>query len=300
MITVVGGTGFIGAATVRELRDRGMEVAVVSRHREKVAERFPGLGVTGRQADVSSPEQAREAIAGSDALVVALAFDNYPIENESQGRTFEAIREATEVVVGAARETGVGHLVYLSAAGAAPNARYHWFRGKWQAEEAVRASGVPFTIIRPSWVYGPEDPSLNKLLGFGRFLPMIPLFGDASKQRLQPVFIDDVARLIADCLERPEARNQVFEVGGPDILSMDEVIRTALDVSGKRRLIMHQPKMLGRLAASVLKVLPGPLLTPDAVEFVAMDAVVDTSALESTLGFKTTPFREGVETYMRG
>ena len=103
---------------------------------------------------------------------------------------------------------------YLSGAGAAPDG-YHWFQAKWRAEEAVRGSGMTWTIIRPSWVYGPEDKALNRFLSMSRYLPFVPLIGDVGKQQMQPVFIDDVGRAVAEALENPAADNQTYEIGGP-------------------------------------------------------------------------------------
>lgn len=299
ILTVVGGTGFIGAAVVRELRDRGREVAVITRNADKANASFPGLGVKAVEADARDADQLAESLQQAEGVVVALAFDNYPMEDPAKGRTFQDVdQKGTETVASVARSAGVGHLVYLSGAGAAPDAKYHWFRAKWNAEEAVRNSGVPFTILRPSWVYGPDDSSLNRMLGFGRFLPLIPVIGDGSKQMLQPVFVEDVARAVAACFEKETARNQVIEIGGPEVLTMDEVVKTALEVSGRRRLIMHQPKPLMKLGASLAQFIPGRPLTPDGVEFAAMPATVDNTALHSILGIKLTPLADGLATYL--
>ena len=130
----------------------------------------------------------------------------------------------------AAREAGVARLLYVSGAGAAPDAKRHWFRAKWRAEMAVWASGIPFTIIRPTWIYGPRDVSLNRFVGFARRLRMVPMT-NAGGQLLAPVFIEDAARLAADSLVADEAAFQVFELGGPETLPMREVIARALRCS---------------------------------------------------------------------
>src|SRR5581483_4595813 len=104
-----------------------------------------------------------------------------------------------------------------------------------------------YSIFRPSWVFGPEDKALNRFVGFARRLPFVPVIGD-GKQQLQPVFVEDVARAVADSLETPAAANAVFEIGGPDVLSMDQVLRTMLAVMGKRRPLLHAPAFLPRLA----------------------------------------------------
>jgi NADH dehydrogenase len=185
----------------------------------------------------------------------------------------------------------------VSGAGAAPDAAKHWFRFKWQAEEAVRAGDIAHVIIRPAWVYGPEDVALNRFLGFARRLPFVPTFGD-GKQLMQPLFIDDLGRLLADALERSEADNQTFEAGGPDRMSMDEVLRAALQAAGLRRPVLHQPVALGKLIAGVLQLLPGPPLTPDAIDFITAPAVADNAALERVFAPRLTPLREGLATYL--
>jgi NADH dehydrogenase len=188
--------------------------------------------------------------------------------------------------------------VYLSGAGAAADAEEHWFRAKWRAETAVRESGMTYTIFRPSWVYGPEDRALNRFLGMSRFLPFVPLIGSAGKQRLQPVFVGDVARAVAESLQRPAAENQVFEIGGPEVLTMREIVGTALEVSGRKRLLLSAPKAVMKAVASVLQFAPGRPLTPDAVEFITKDALADPAEVERVLGVKVLPLREALATYL--
>jgi NADH dehydrogenase len=221
------------------------------------------------------------------------------MENPARSQTFEEVdARGTENLVRAAKEAGVKSYVYLSGVGAAPDGRFHWLRAKWDAETAVRESGLTYVILRPSWVYGPEDQALNRFLGMSRFLPFVPLIGDASSQRLQPVFIDDVARAVAEALSHPTADNQVFDIGGPEVLSMKEIVRTALEVAGRRRLLLSAPKSVMKVVASVIKFMPGPPLTPDAVEFITMDALADPTRVELTLGMKMTPLREALGTYL--
>src|SRR5581483_9745459 len=125
-----------------------------------------------------------------------------PNENRRKGLTFDAVdRRGTENLVAAAKRAGTARFVYVSGAGAAPKARKPWFRAKWRAEQAVKDSGLAYAIIRPSWVYGPRDRTLNRYVAFVRSpLPLVPVIGN-GKQRLMPVFVDDVARAVADSLE---------------------------------------------------------------------------------------------------
>jgi NADH dehydrogenase len=297
MILVAGGTGFVGGGIVRELARRGKRVAVLTRGASG-ARRFPGIEVEYREGDVTLPESLAAAMQGVEAVVGCQQFPNSPIENSGKGYTFEKIdAEGTENLVRAAKAAEVERYVYLSGAGAAPEGR-HWFRAKWRAETAVRESGLTYTILRPSWVYGPEDKSLNRFLGMARFLPFVPLIGNAGKQLMQPVFIDDVGRAAAESLDNPAAANQLFDVGGPDVMSMTDVVRTALQVAGRRRLLLSSPKPLMKLVASVLQFAPGKPLTPDGVDFIAGDALADPTAIQQKLGLRATPLREGLATYL--
>jgi NADH dehydrogenase len=166
------------------------------------------------------------------------------------------------------------------------------------AEKYLLESGLEAVIVRPTWVYGPRDNSLNRILRFGNFLPFIPIFGD-GKNLMQPVFVDDVGRVVADAALRPEAAGKVFELGGPDVMTFDEVLKTALDVMGRKRPILHQPVFVGKLAGSLASILPTPPLSADAVEFIIQPATADNSAVLQTLSPQLTPLRAGLETYLK-
>ncbi len=300
MILVAGGTGFVGAGIVRELVRRGKRVAVLTRDADKARSTFPGLDVEYRTGDVRDTGSLPQALASVQTVIGCQQFPNSPIENPRRGYTFEEIdAKGTESLVAAAKAAGVQRYIYLSGVGAAPDAKYHWFRAKWRAETAVRESGMRYVIFRPSWVYGPGDKSLNKFLGMARFLPFVPLIGDAGKQRLQPVFVDDVGRAVAEAVDQPEAADRrVFEIGGPEVLTMQEIVRTALSVAGRRRLLLSAPKGLMKLAASVLQHMPARPLTPGAVEFITLNALADPADVQAALGVRVTPLREALETYL--
>ena len=198
-VAVAGGTGFIGHAIVRELVARGNRVVVLS-HRRPAAAAMDASGRVGategsieyRQADVTQPDGLAAALAGVETLVICLAFRNSPIEAPRRGQTFERVDAGGPVaLVAAAREAGVRRLVYISGAGAAPDAPRHWFRAKWRAEESIRGSGIAYTIFRPSWIYGPSDKSLNRFIGFTRWLPFVPQIGN-GRQIMAPVFVSDM------------------------------------------------------------------------------------------------------------
>jgi NADH dehydrogenase len=287
----------VGGAIATELHRRGHAVRVLTHRGEAARGGLPDT-VDLRTADVQTGDGIAEALRGADALVIALAFRNSPIEAPRQHQTFVEVDAAgTERLVAAAREAGVRRIVYLSGAGAAPDAKRHWFRAKWRAEEAIRGSGATWTIIRPTWVFGPRDVSLNRFVGFARRLFAVPMTNTGS-QLLAPVFVDDAAALAADSLVADAAANQVFELGGPETLSMRDIIRTALRVAGLRRPIVPGPTPLIKLAAIPLSWLPTPILTRDAVDFINQPATVDLAPLLERMPRRLTPLEEGLRTYL--
>jgi NADH dehydrogenase len=296
MILVSGGTGLVGSAVVAELLRRGEKVAVLGRDEAKIKRRF-GADMEARVADVRNPDALSDAFAGVETVINAIQFPNSPIENRRKGWTFEQVDyQGTRNQVDAARTAGVRRFVYLSGAGAAPEASRHWFRFKWLAEQHLAGSGLEWVAVRPTWVYGPNDHALNRLIGFGRWLPFIPTFGD-GKQPMQPVFVDDVGRIVADAALRNDVSG-VFELGGPDVMSMNDVLKAALDVAGRKRPILHQPVVLGKVVGRVASLLPSPPLTADAVEFINSPAVADLTRLKAVFDPTLTPLREGLETYL--
>lgn len=291
-VLVAGGTGFIGTAIVRRLQVAGHQVAVLSRRHR------PGSSLEHRRGDVTDRNSLRGQLDGFDAVVDSVQFPNSPIENPKRGWTFERVDlGGTKNLVDEARQAGVPHFVNLSGVGAAEHARFHWFRCKWEEERYIASSGLGYTIFRPSWVYGPGDNSLNRFLTFARFLPFVPVIGN-GKTRVNPVFVDDVAAHVVAAIERGPTQ-AVFEIGGPDVLTMDDVIRGALRVAGKHRVLLHQPTWLMKAVAAVAALLPGRPLTRDAIDFVTQDAVADTSALLATFGLRLTPLSEALATYLR-
>jgi uncharacterized protein YbjT (DUF2867 family) len=297
MILVAGGTGFVGSAVAKYLLDKGEEVAILGRDAARIRRAF-GDRVEPRPADVRDPASLGHAMDGVDVLINAVQFPTSPIEVPRRGWTFEETDYKGAVnLANAARTAGVQRCVYVSGVGAAPDATKHWFRFKYLAEQHLQQTGMEWVVIRPTWVFGPNDHALNRLLGFTKFLPFLPLFGD-GKQDMQPVFIDDVARIVGEATRKPEAVNQVFELGGPEVMSMNDVLKTAMDVAGRRRPILHQPIFVGKLLGAFAGVLPTPPLSADAVDFIAEPAVADTTSLMRVFSPSLTSLRQGLATYL--
>ncbi|MEO5918610.1 MAG: NAD(P)H-binding protein [Candidatus Limnocylindrales bacterium] len=297
IVAVAGGTGFVGSAIAAELRRRGARVVVLSSRGETARGQLSD-DIEIRHADVRTGEGLESALTGVDQLVISLAFPGSPIERPRRGDTFvEVDAEGTERLVAAAQAAGVGRLLYVSGAGAAENAERHWFRAKWRAEEAVRSSGITWSIVRPTWVFGPRDVSLNRFIGFARLLPFVPMTNFGG-QKLAPIFLGDVAGIVADALASDAAADRVFEIGGPEVLSMRQIIAHALRVAGIRRPILPAPAPLMKLIAWPMQFLPSPPLTPDAVDFINQPATVDTAPLLAAMPRRLTTLDEGLATYL--
>jgi uncharacterized protein YbjT (DUF2867 family) len=297
VILVAGGSGFIGSAIVRRLARDGSEVAVMTAHPSRSRGRIESMGARVIQGDVRDAESLERAVAGAETVVQALTFPTFPVQKPRKGYTFEEFdHRGTERLVRAAVRAGAGRFVFGSGAGAAPHAPKVWFRAKWAGEEAVRAAGIDHAIIRPSWVYGPEDRALNRFVAFHRWLPFVPVVGD-GRQRLQPVFVEDVASTFAQAA-RAEGPKGMFEIGGPDVLTMNEVLATMMEVRGKRKPLVHFPVALPKLAGFFLQFLPNAPLSPEAVEFVTGDALADTGPLLDAFDLSPRPLREGLATYL--
>ena len=299
MILVAGGSGFIGSAVVRRLVARGIDVAVMTAHAGRSRGRIEEMGARVVTGDVLDPASLASAVDGAEAVIQALTFPTFPGEKRRKSYTFEEFdHRGTERLGTAAAKAGVGKYVYVSGTGVAPDSSKVWYRAKWFGEEAIRGAGIAHAIIRPSWVYGPEDPGLNKFVAFHRWLPFVPVIGDGS-QRLQPVFVEDVADAVAQAAS-PTGPTGTFEIGGPEVLSMNEVLRAMMEIRGKVKPLIHFPTFLPKLAGFFLQVLPKPPLSPEAVDFATADALADTERLLQEFDLRLTNLRDGLSTYVAG
>lgn len=297
-IAVAGGTGFVGGEIARELRRRGRHVIVLSSRGDSARGQLPD-DIEMRHADVGDPASLETALRGVDELVISLAFPGLPVEQPKKGYTFmEVDAGGTERLIAAGKAAGVGRVVYISGAGAGHDADKHWFRAKAVAEDAVRGSSMAWTIIRPTWVFGPGDVSLNRFLGFARALPVVPMTNFGSQQ-LAPVFVRDVAALAADSLESEAAAEQAFDIGGPEVMSLRDVLHRAMDVADIHKPLLPAPAPLVKLAAWPMRFLSNPPLSPAAVDFVNQPATVDIEPLQTAMPRTLTSFEDGLATYLR-
>ena len=298
-IVLVGGSGFLGRYICRALVAAGHEVVVLGRNPAKM-ERIPQLrGAETVRGDVTDPASLRGVLDGADAVATAVGFPNYPVELPRKGLTFDRYeREATAHLLEEASRASVARYFYLSGVNVDPLSDKNWYRAKGRAEELIRSSGIDYSILRPSWAYGPEDRALNRFRTIARFSPIVPKPG-VKVQRIPPVYVEDIALAAARIFERQDAWGRVFEIGGPQVMTMDDVIRTLLRVMGKKRLIVPVPAPLLKLATAPLVVLPRPPLSPGAVDFAVQDGVADTTELKRVLEMEPISLEDGLRRYIR-
>jgi uncharacterized protein YbjT (DUF2867 family) len=286
-IAITGGTGFVGLHTSRALAAAGHEVRLVARGQRRAPR--PAAGQLVR-ADVVSGEGLVEALRGSDMLLHLVA-----VIRERGGQTFDKVnRQGAENVAKAAREAGVGHIVHLGALGADPDPTYAYLYSKWQGEQAMRASGVPCDVLRPSLMFGTGDGFFTQLVKLIRWNPVVPIPGD-GRAMFQPFAITDLARIVVECAEKGPRRLAV-DVGGPDWLSFEEIVGVIKGVMGTRRRNVHVP-IPAILPAAVLfdMLLSKPPVTPQQLKMLAKSNTTHPDAVRRIFGFEPLSFPDNAE-----
>jgi NADH dehydrogenase len=281
---------------VEHLQASGLtEVAVTSRD----PQRYESSPVPVVQAFAGDPLSLGAAFKGADVVVHAIQFPNHPVEKPSLGRTYmEVDGYGTVVAVAAARAAQVRRFIYLSGAGAGEGRPQPWFQAKDMAEAAIRDSGMEYAILRPSWIYGPGDRSMSRFIAFCRYLPFFPQIGD-GRTVVYPIAVDDVARAVVECVRRPDVKDRVLALAGPERLTMDEIVRIVQKALGTWRPIVHHPVRLMKLVTLPLTLLPKPLLSPSAVDFVTQSVDMDPKPAMEYLGFSFRTLADGLRLYLR-
>jgi uncharacterized protein YbjT (DUF2867 family) len=295
IVAIAGGSGFIGRTIARRLAALPqLRVRVLSRDPGRARAKLAGLEADFVRGEVTEPGTLPAALAGASAVVSAVQFDGYPIENPRRGLTFERIDlGGTLALLAAAKAAGVTRFIYISGAAADENSRHPGFRAKGKAERAIRESGLEYTILRPSLVYGPDDTVVNGFAKAIRLAPVFPVPG-SGRQTLQPVLVDDLAACVALAISG-RGQNGTYEIGGPDLMTFDDLIRLIMDLTGHRRPIVHVPESVMRAMGAIAEMLPTPPLSRDAVTFVTADNACDIAPLVAEFGVQLTPARVGMQ-----
>jgi len=291
-IFISGGTGFVGGHLRRELLSRGHTLRILAHNARasacKDTEFVPG--------DVTSAESCLEGAAGCDAVINLVGIIR---EFPDRSVTFSRLHvEATANMLAGAQQNGIKRYLQMSALGSRPGAVSGYHKSKYQAEELVVASGLDYTIFRPSLIFGPEDAFVNMLAGFIRNFSIVPVIGD-GKYRLQPIAADDVASCFALALEKPETIGNSYTLCGRDRFSYLELVDKVAKVLGRYFVIkMKNPLILMKFVTPLLERFPFYPVTSDQITMLLEESICDGS-WQKTFGFEPVGFEEGVRKYLR-
>ncbi|MGE5163125.1 MAG: complex I NDUFA9 subunit family protein [Sphingobacteriales bacterium] len=275
LVTVYGGSGFLGRHVVRALAKRHYRIRVAVR-RPELAGYLQPLGRVGQihavQANLRHAASVEAAAWGAEVLInlVGILFE--------RGRQrFEAVHAYGAEQVALAASAHGARLVHVSAIGADANSTSAYGRSKANAERLILAAQPSAAIMRPSIMFGPEDDFFNRFAALARFSPALPLIG-GGLTRFQPVFVGDVAQAIADAVDGTARPGIIYELGGPDVRTFKELMQYVLATIERKRLLITVPFFLAKAQATILQYFPKPLLTPDQVELLRVDNVVSHAA----------------------
>ncbi|MEZ5810539.1 MAG: complex I NDUFA9 subunit family protein [Rhizobiaceae bacterium] len=275
LVTVFGGSGFLGRHVVQALARRGYRVRVACR-RPDLAGHLQPLGNVGQikavQANLRYRWSVDRAVEGADVVInlVAILF-------ESGRQKFDAVHDFGARAVAEASRAAGARLIHVSAIGAEEDATSDYARTKALGEKAVLDTVRDAVIFRPSIMFGPEDGFFNKFADLARFSPALPLIG-GGRTKFQPVYVGDVAEAIARAVDGGAKPGTIYELGGPQVLSFRECMEKMLEVTGRKRWLVNLPFGIARLKARFLQLLPNPLLTVDQVTLLESDNVVSDAA----------------------
>ena len=287
---ITGSTGFVGRHIAKELCSRGLKVRCLARASSDLAP-LAGLPVEICQGDITDEASLQSALQGAVSVVHLVA-----IIRETRGATFEAINfSGTKNLVQAAKRVGVKRLVYMSNLGAGPDERFPLLYTKWQAEEEVRSSGIDFTILRPSVMFGRGDGFVCVLADIIKKLPLVPIIG-SGRTKFQLISVEDVATCVAKSLANKRTGNQIIPLGGPEHLAYEDITDLIIEKLKLGRRKVHIPVPLMKAVVwtaekSLLKL----LITSAQLAMLARDNITDLDVVEKVFGFKPVSLGEKID-----
>ena len=295
-VLVTGASGLVGIHTCRELTKKGWQVRALIRDPARAAMALGQLPVEFRVGDARDATTLRNSLNGCGAVVHLAA-----IAIEKKGESYrESNTAATERVISAARAESVQRIIFMSQNGADSRSPYPFLRSKGLAQDSIKTSGLRWTILRPSVIFGPEDQFVNVLGRLIRLTPKIFPLPNGGTARFQPIAADDVARVVRLSLEKKETVGQVYELGGAVPLTLREMTERILTAMGTTRTLVGVPvKMLRPVVALAQRVLPNPPVTSSLLDLLALDNTIAHNALTETFKVIPIPFAADELQYLR-
>jgi NADH dehydrogenase len=297
VVTVFGGSGFIGRYVVKRLAAQGARVRVATRDPEG-AKFLKPMGAVGQVAPVkvsiSQADSVKAAVDGSDAVINLIG-----ILSQGGRQSFRMAHvEGPQTIARAAAAAGVRQMVHVSAIGASAESASAYARSKALGEDSVRSALPESVILRPSVVFGPEDDFFNRFGAMARIAPALPLI-DGGRTKFQPVYVGDVADAVLAVLQSEEYSGKTYELGGPEVMNFRELLEYILSETGRKRALVPAPAVFLKPLAALMELLPSPPLTRDQLILLQKDNVVDDKALKlSDLGIEATAIAAEVPDYL--
>jgi NADH dehydrogenase len=288
MILVTGATGFVGPHIVHALRAEDRRVRALVRD-QAAGEQLRASGCETVEGDVTDPVSLRRAVEGCGVVIHLVAI------LAGKPQDFERVMtQGTRDLVVAAQDARVRRFVLMSALGTDEQTKdlVPYYRAKWDMEQMVTTSGLEHVIFRPSFIFGRDGGALRQFRRIAKLAPVTPIPGPGT-QKIQPIWIDDVAAYFAAAVDKPEAANRTFELGGPDVVTWNDFWSRLKAALGTRRPSLHVPLRLMRVQAAALELLPRPPVTRDQLKMLAAgDNVASNSDAVDTFGFSLVPLDE--------
>jgi uncharacterized protein YbjT (DUF2867 family) len=270
VVTVFGGTGFLGRRVVRHLRNNGFAVRVASRHSDR-SQRLFGVDdpqLQSMEANVRDDRSVANAVTGADAVVNAVS-----LYTEHGDETYHSVHvDAARRVAAQAQRASINNLVHVSGIGSDAHSRSLYIRKRGEGELAVRTGFENAIIIRPAVMFGPDDAFLTTIINLLRRLPIYPMFG-SGRTRLQPAHVEDVAEAIGNALQRANTHAITFECGGPQVYTYEELIRMVAQEAGIRAMLLPIPFSAWQALAWAAEMMPSAPITRNQVELMQVDNV---------------------------
>ena len=290
MLLIIGGTGYVGGYILEALDGKmpNKQVRVMSRDKASL-EKLAAQGYDTVEGNVTSLDETRKAMQGVDTVIHLTAIIR---EVPSKGQTYDAVMgKGTENMVEAAKDAGVKRIIFMSALGA-ENMSTGYYKNKIRGEKAVKNSGIPYVILRPSFQIGPGGEFVG-LLKQLTMLPVVPVLGPGNYP-VQPVYVRDLARYVVQALDDPRYTNQTFEVGGPETFEYNKMLEQTLSARSKKGLLFHAPLFLVRpMIPLISKVMPT-LITEDQFIMLLEGSATKENRIAELGGFEQTPFRKAI------